>query len=312
MKAQVDISRRLAKQRAHTATHLLHAALQQYFPHTKQEWSFVWEDELRFDFAADGLLTNEQIDAIVGTINQQISTAYTVHTQTMAYDAAVQLWAKAFFADTYGETVRVVSIALPDTNVKSFLSLELCGWNHVTNTSEIWAFVIMRQEAVASWVKRIQAYTWPRVLERIKQDNIILQGMTTSLSLKQAAQLPEKVEKLLKEYAELQSSQQSLKQALLHMINTHVAFQSPIALHEIVTKYPALTEQDILQYIENTEPYKNAIWIAYTNQADGTSIVTVYDAVWWQAKTQATQLGVRGGWSDKKVTGKLPTHFSLS
>lgn len=311
MKVLVDLPRRLAKQRAHTATHLLHAALQQYFPHTKQEGSFVWEDELRFDFAADKLLTNEEIEAITNSINQQIQQAYTVQTQTMAYDDAVKMWAKAFFADTYGAEVRVVSIAQPWQNAQ-FLSLELCGWNHVQNTSDIWAFVIMRQEAVASWVKRLQAYTGPRVLEKIKQDDIILSSLIQSLSLKQYSQLPEKIEKTLKDYQELQSSQQSLKHSVLQLIDANVWFTTPIALHTITAQYTALTDQDIMQYLESSDMYKNASWIAYNNQADGTSIVTIYDPVNSAAKAQAAALWVRGWWSDKKVTGKLPTHFNLS
>ncbi len=310
MKVLVDLPRRLAKQRAHTATHLLHAELQKYFPYTKQEGSFVWEDELRFDFAADKLLSNDEIEQITSSINKQIQQAYVVQTQTMPYIDAVKMWAKAFFADTYGTEVRVVSIK-QEWQLKQFLSLELCGWNHVQNTGEIGAFVIMRQEAVASWVKRLQAYTGPRVLEKVQQDNAILSNITNVLSLKQYSQLPEKIEKTLKDYQELQSSQQSLKQAILQLIDANIGFNTPIALNTITAQYTALIDQDIIQYLESSDTYKNKSWIAYNNQPDGTSIVTIYDPINNSAKTQAATLWIRGWWSDKKVTGKLATHFNL-
>lgn len=161
MQLSVDPVQRHAKTRAHTATHLLHTQLANIFPQTKQAWSLVDQDYLRFDFYADNTLTDEQIQTIESQINTQIEQALPVTTQELSYNAAIQAGAKAFFEDKYGDAVRVVSIG---DNV----SVELCGGTHVANTAHIGAFVIISQEAVASGVKRITAVTWPKVAQELQ------------------------------------------------------------------------------------------------------------------------------------------------
>lgn len=174
MKLIVDHSSRFAKMRAHTATHLLHAQLAKFFPKTKQEWSLVDNDLLRFDFAADRLLDPQELANIEKKINQIIYLACDVTTQEMSIDDAAKLWAKMFFEDKYGDTVRVVQIKntqlppelqnddIPEylASFWDFLSTELCWWTHVSNTKDIWCFAILSQEAVASGIKRITAITW--------------------------------------------------------------------------------------------------------------------------------------------------------
>ncbi len=306
MKVEIDIARRYAKQRAHTATHLLHVALQKYFPMTKQEWSFVWEDELRFDFAADALLSNKDLDDITEQINHTIYQALPVVQKTMKYDDAIASGAKAFFADTYGDEVRVVS-------VWDAFSVELCGWNHVENTSDIGAFVIDSQEAVAAWIKRIHAYTWPRVVQKIVEYTSILDPLLKTTWLKQASQLPEKIDKLLKEHQDAQKINKQLKQEMLEMIATHASavFQSPVNINSIIKIFPVFTWQDILSFLENSENYKKTSWITYVDNDDDTSVVTIYDPIEWHAKEIAKKLWVQWGWTDKKITGKLQTHFII-
>lgn len=307
MKVTVDMARRYGKQRAHTATHLLHAVLQKYFPMTKQEWSFVWDDELRFDFAADSLLSNQDLDEITKQINNLIYQAYPVAQKTMNYEDAISSGAKAFFADTYGEEVRVVSVG-------ESVSVELCGWNHVENTADIGAFVIDSQEAVAAWVKRIHAYTWPRVIQKIVEYTDVLDPLLKASWLKQYTQLPEKIDKLIKEHQDAQKINKQLKQNMIEMIASHTptVFQTPININSIVKMFPFFTWQDILAFLENAEKYKKSSRIAYVDNDDGTSVVTVYDPIEAHAKEIAKKLWVQWGWTDKKVTGKLQTHFIVS
>ncbi len=307
MKVFINMARRYGKQRAHTATHLLHATLQKYFPLTKQEWSFVAEDELRFDFSADALLSNKDLNDITKKINDTIYQALPVVQKTMKYDDAIASGAKAFFADTYGDEVRVVSVG-------EGLSVELCGWNHVDNTSNIGAFVIDSQEAVASWIKRIHAYTWPRVVQKLEEYTLILDPLLKTTWLKHATQLPEKIEKILKDYHEIQKNNKHIKQTMLEMIATHTptVFQSPISINSILKIFEVFTQQDILSFLENAEKYKNTAWIAYVDNEDNTSVVTIYDPNDAHAKQIAKKLWVSWGWTDKKITGKLQTHFIVS
>lgn len=209
MKLSIDMDQRYAKMRAHTATHLLHAELAKIFPNTKQAGSLVDEDLLRFDFYADKLLTSEQIRNIENNINQTIYSAFPVDLIETSFDEWVKLWAKAFFEEKYWDEVRVIRVHDWDENI----SVELCGWTHVSNTRDIWAFTIISQEAVASWIKRITAYTWPKVIEKLHNYEEILDWASKSLDVKSYTQINEKISKYTKENSELQQRVESLETA---------------------------------------------------------------------------------------------------
>ena len=214
MKLSIDMDQRYAKMRAHTATHLLHAELAKIFPDTKQAGSLVDEDLLRFDFYANNLLTWEQIRDIENNINHIIYSAYPVDLIETSFDEWVKLWAKAFFEEKYGDEVRVIRVHNWDENI----SVELCGWTHVSNTKEIWAFTIISQEAVASGIKRITAYTWPKVIEKLHSYEEILDWATSVLDVKSYAQINEKLQKYVKENSDLQQRLESLETSSLRWL----------------------------------------------------------------------------------------------
>ncbi len=211
MKLSIDMDQRYAKMRAHTATHLLHAELAKIFPNTKQAGSLVDEDLLRFDFYANNLLTSEQIKQIENNVNQTIFKAFPVDLIETSFEEWVKLWAKAFFEEKYGDEVRVIRVHNGGENI----SVELCGWTHVSNTKEIWAFTIVSQEAVASWIKRITAYTWPKVIEKLHNYEEILDWVSSTLDVKSYAQINEKISKYVKENSDLQQRVESLETATI-------------------------------------------------------------------------------------------------
>ena len=214
MKLSIDMDQRYAKMRAHTATHLLHAELGKIFPDTKQAGSLVDEDLLRFDFYANNLLTAQQIREIENNINQTIYNAYPVDLIETTFDEWVKLWAKAFFEEKYWDEVRVIRVHNWDENI----SVELCWWTHVSNTRDIWAFTIISQEAVASWIKRITAYTWPKVIEKLHNYEEILDWTTSVLDVKSYAQINEKLQKYVKENSDLQQRVESLETSSLRSL----------------------------------------------------------------------------------------------
>ena len=209
MKLSIDMDQRYAKMRAHTATHLLHAELAKIFPNTKQAGSLVDEDLLRFDFYANNLLTPEQIKQIENNINQTIFKAFPVDLIETSFEEWVKLGVKAFFEEKYWDEVRVIRIHDDDENI----SVELCGGTHVSNTRDIWAFTIVSQEAVASWIKRITAYTWPKVIEKLHNYEEVLNWASKTLDVKSYAQINEKISKYAKENSELQQRVESLETA---------------------------------------------------------------------------------------------------
>ena len=154
LEAAVDLEKRLLTMKNHTATHLLHAALQKILgPHVKQAGSLVAPTRLRFDFTHYAPLTPAEIRKVEDEVNQQIWRNIQVETQVMDLESAMTSGAVALFGEKYQEQVRVVE-------VQGF-SKELCGGTHVPATGTIGVFKIVSESSVASGVRRLEAVTGP-------------------------------------------------------------------------------------------------------------------------------------------------------
>lgn len=300
MKAFVDNAQRYAKMRAHTATHLLHAELAKIFPTTKQAGSHVDADYLRFDYAAERTLTQEEILHIENAINAYIDNAYIVTTTETSLTEATKLWAKAFFEDKYGETVRLVQVQWEGTNKdkKEIISIELCGWTHVENTKDIWAFVIVSQEAVASWIKRITAVTWPKVVERMHEVQGILDTVVEKLWIKTHTQAVDKLEKTMKEYDEMKASLETLETTMIKNILTWSDFSSWKDLDKIFLVPTQLNFKNVA--FQAKWIFKGQDVLIYTKEGN---FVLLADK-WVSAKVIAEKLGVKAWWIDTAVQGR--------
>lgn len=157
--ASVNFENRLCTMYNHTATHLLHAALQQVLGrHVAQKGSLVSPRELRFDFSHFAKVTEDEIRKTELLVNEKIRLNIPVVIKEMPKDEALQMGAMALFGEKYGETVRVVIID-PD------YSVELCGGTHVSNTGMIGLFAIVSESAVAAGVRRVEALTGPAAIQ---------------------------------------------------------------------------------------------------------------------------------------------------
>jgi len=281
--------------RAHTATHLLHTELAKIFKTTKQAGSLVDEDYLRFDFNADRLLSPEEIHEIENNINQMIYDAYSVEVNETSYDEAVKMWAKAFFEDKYGDVVRVVRVF---NHTEDIVSIELCGGTHVTNTKDMWCFAITGQEAVASWIKRITAVTWPKVSARIHEVQTILDMTIEKLWIKTHTQLADKLDKTLKEYDDMKATLES--------------FESKMIIDALQTK-DAKSDKHFKKIIKISSDlnFKNILpatkWLF-----DDMNVIIFNDEgnflllakKWTSAKALAQEIGVKWGGNDVMVQGR--------
>src|SRR5690349_5877586 len=148
----VDAGRRRAVMRNHSATHLLHAALRQVLgPATRQAGSLVAPGRLRFDFTAQRPPTRAELDQAERLVNAEVLANAERRTDVRPYADAVGGGAIAFFGDSYGDQVRVVSFG--------GFSAELCGGTHVTRTAEIGLFRIVSEGSIGAGVRRIEALT---------------------------------------------------------------------------------------------------------------------------------------------------------
>lgn len=200
--AKVDMERRSATIKHHSATHLMQGALKQIVgKHVTQRGSHVSPDHLRFDFTNPEAITEATLREIEAVVNEQIQRDLEVSTNVMDLEEAQATGAIAPFGEKYGATVRVVKMG--------DFSTEFCGGTHVARTGEIGSFVIVAESSVASGIRRIEAHTGPRAVATIAAERRLLAQLSRTLTVP-AEQLPERIDTL---QSELKSLRRELDQA---------------------------------------------------------------------------------------------------
>jgi len=160
----VDEKRRKNIAQNHTATHLLQAALRETLgEHVKQAGSHVGPERMRFDFTHFAQISPERLKEIETLVNLNIQRNLPVTTKIMPRDEAFKQNAIALFEERYGDNVRVITIG-------DGLSRELCGGTHVTATGDIGVFLLASEGAVASGVRRIEAFTGQGAIQEIQRE----------------------------------------------------------------------------------------------------------------------------------------------
>jgi alanyl-tRNA synthetase len=157
VRISVDADRRRAIQGHHTVTHLLHWALHEVVSRdASQKGSYVGPDKLTFDFSS-GPLTKQQVRDVEKLVNEKIAESAPVSWAEIPYAEARRRKAIIqFFGEKYGNTVRVLQIGGAPHGLNGY-SMELCGGTHVRSTGEIGPFRIVKEEAIAAGVRRIEA-----------------------------------------------------------------------------------------------------------------------------------------------------------
>lgn len=209
--AQIDVEKREATRRNHTAAHLLQAALRKHLgSHVEQAGQLVNSEEMRFDFAHFSALSGDELKAIEREVNEVILKGIPVETREMPIEEAKKLGAMALFGEKYGDVVRVVSAG--------DFSVELCGGTHADNTAKLGLFKIVSESSVAAGIRRITAVTGFGVLKHIENDERIMQSAAAAMKLgnvaeldKRAATLAAEVKAKDRELAELRSEISALK-----------------------------------------------------------------------------------------------------
>ena len=197
--ASIDTDRRAAIRRAHSATHLLDAALVKVLgDHVHQAGSLVEPDRLRFDFTHFEGITPQQLDEVEDLVNDAILSGLPITTEELPIAEAKARGAVATFGEKYGQTVRVVTMG--------DFSMELCGGTHLDNTAKAGPFRIKSESSVASGVRRIEATTGKVTMEDMRRSRGLLN---------RASQFFKSAPETLMERLEQQASEmKALRQAL--------------------------------------------------------------------------------------------------
>ncbi|TVQ77622.1 MAG: alanine--tRNA ligase [Bradymonadales bacterium] len=200
VKATVDRETRMRTRIHHTMTHVLHAGLHRILgDHVKQAGSLVCADYLRFDFSHFKALSKEELLQLEEFCNQRIRENPKLEIREEKIEDALASGAKAFFEDKYSSVVRVLRIG--------DFSIELCGGTHAESLAEAGLFKIVQESSVASGVRRIVAVTGQAALDHIQAEEKLLEDLAEKLKAPKK-ELLLRVEKLLKERAELQKKLQ--------------------------------------------------------------------------------------------------------
>jgi len=205
--AVVDASVRGATALNHSATHLLHTALQQVLgEHVQQKGSLVDSQRLRFDFSHGESVTAEQTRKIEQIVNREILRNTKVNTDVMSMEDAVDKGAVALFGEKYGDEVRVLSMG-------GDFSVELCGGTHASRTGDIGLLKISAESSVASGVRRIEAVTGEKALALVDelQDNI---GDIANIVRAARNNVADKVRQVVEDNRRLQKELETLKSKL--------------------------------------------------------------------------------------------------
>ena len=199
----IDVERRKAIRRAHSATHLLDAALKKVLgDHVHQAGSLVEPDRIRFDFTHFEGITPAQLAEIDRVVNDAILEGYNVVTEILPIEEAKKKGAVAMFGEKYGSVVRVVEMG--------DFSMEFCGGTHLDNTAKVGLFRIKSEGSVASGVRRIEATVGKQTLATIATNQQILFHAAQTLKTT-PGDLEAKIEQQLNEMKEMRQALEKFK-----------------------------------------------------------------------------------------------------
>ncbi|MGQ9365311.1 alanine--tRNA ligase [Azospirillum sp. ST 5-10] len=201
---RVDGERRAAIRANHSATHLLHKALQDRLgEHVTQKGSLVAPDRLRFDISQPTPISAADMEAVEDVVNARILANSEVVTRLMSPDEAKAMGAMALFGEKYGDEVRVVSMGGPHGELQRDYSIELCGGTHVRRTGDIGLFKVVAEGAVAAGVRRIEALTGRGAFEWLEHRDQLLSEAASALKVA-PAEVPARVAALVEERRKLE------------------------------------------------------------------------------------------------------------
>lgn len=206
--AEVDSQWRHGATQAHTATHLIHAALRQVLgPTAVQAGSLNKPGYLRFDFNYTDQLTAQQLEEIATITNQAVDSNLSVNTIETSLEEAKAMGAMALFGENYGSNVRVVEIGGP-------FSIELCGGTHVSQSAEIGPVAVLGESSVGSGARRIEAYSGLNSFRYFSKEAALVSSISRDLKVK-PEELPERIATLADKLKAAEKEIDNLRKAQL-------------------------------------------------------------------------------------------------
>jgi alanyl-tRNA synthetase len=205
--AAIDLERRSAISRAHTATHMVHKAFREILGETAtQAGSENSPGRFRFDFPSTGAVSDLVLNEVESRVNTLLLDNLAVTAETMTQEAARKIGAMALFGEKYGDQVRVVSVG--------DWARELCGGTHVERSGQLGVIKLLSESSVGAGVRRVEALVGADAYKFLAREHILLNSLTEIIKGARVEELPERISDLLgkikdieKELAAVRSTQ---------------------------------------------------------------------------------------------------------
>jgi alanyl-tRNA synthetase len=195
--ALVDVERRRAISRAHTATHLVHKAFRESLGETAtQAGSENAPGRFRFDFAATGAISPSVLVDVEARVNEILADDLGVRSEIMSQEQAKAIGAMALFGEKYGERVRVVSVG--------DWSRELCGGTHATRSGQLGVVKLLGESSIGAGVRRVEALVGVDAYQYLAREHTLLNSLTEIIKGARTEELPERISALVGKLREVE------------------------------------------------------------------------------------------------------------
>ena len=204
--AEIDIERRHAISRAHTATHMVHKAFREILGETAtQAGSENSPGRFRFDFPATGSVPVSVLNDVESRVNTLLLDNLEVTAESMSQAKAKELGAMALFGEKYGDVVRVVSVG--------DWARELCGGTHVARSGQLGVIKLLSESSIGAGVRRVEALVGVDAYKFLAREHVLLNSLTDLIKGARTEELPERIADLLNKMKDIEKELATVRSA---------------------------------------------------------------------------------------------------
>ena len=204
--ANIDLERRLAISRAHTATHMVHKAFREALGETAtQAGSENAPGRFRFDFPSTSAVPVSVLNDVESRVNELLIADLQVQAEVMSQDAARAMGAMALFGEKYGDEVRVVSVG--------DWAKELCGGTHVSRSGQLGLVKLLSESSIGAGVRRVEALVGYDAYKYLAKEHVLLNSLTEIIKGVRAEELPQRVSELVEKMKSMEKELSAVRSA---------------------------------------------------------------------------------------------------
>ena len=217
--ADIDLERRLAISRAHTATHMVHKAFREALGETAtQAGSENAPGRFRFDFPSTSAVPTSVLNDVESRVNELLIADLQVHSQVMSQDEAKALGAMALFGEKYGDQVRVISVG--------DWAKELCGGTHVARSGQLGLVKLLSESSIGAGVRRVEALVGHDAYQYLAREHVLLNSLTEIIKGARADELPQRISELVEKMKSMEKELSAVRSAKALAATSQIANKS--------------------------------------------------------------------------------------